>query len=446
MRVRLQFEKNIHLISEDLRKTWFFFNNSSLKTINDLIFLIKKKFLLKKKILEDIILKLEDFILPPSSEIYILKETDILNVCKKEEKINKKRLKEDSSSSESIYESENEKTSSSNEEKNKQKQKKIKMETQENKKLSKSSSTLFSSSSSSLSSSSSSSEGSTSENDKNLKNKNNIIQKNKNLKDNTIKSPNNTIKSPNNTIKSSNKSSDNQNIKSPTNLDIRFPNQTKLLNNQNNKSPTNLAIKKKDSPILPSKGHFKFSENGDIEILKINDPISEQTKWNQKTPKNISQKRMKSFKKKKNNKKNYMKQNLQESDLQENFSVILKKKKPIKIKPVRDYLSFPLLESTDEPKVGNLLAFVMLELCGGSPELVRKEATVLSYNKDHDLITLKLDEAFLVSNNNENIENENIENENIENDESNDIIEIERKNLSDIRIINRSEQLTENIH
>jgi hypothetical protein len=136
-----------------------------------------------------------------------------------------------------------------------------------------------------------------------------------------------------------------------------------------------------------------------------------------------------------------MKQNLQESDLQENFSVILKKKKPIKIKPVRDYLSFPLLESTDEPKVGNLLAFVMLELCGGSPELVRKEATVLSYNKDHDLITLKLDEAFLVSNNNENIENENIEN-----DESNDIIEIERKNLSDIRIINRSEQLTENIH
>lgn len=92
---------------------------------------------------------------------------------------------------------------------------------------------------------------------------------------------------------------------------------------------------------------------------------------------------------------------------------------------------------------GDLLSFDMLELNGWSPEFVLKEAVVVHYDSNTNMLTMKIEEPFLSKKKNNTEQEEDYQEEDEEEeDEVSDILEIERTNLANIRLIARKQQCT----
>jgi len=143
-------------------------------------------------------------------------------------------------------------------------------------------------------------------------------------------------------------------------------------------------------------------------------------------------------------------------DVLENVSVILKAfPAPPKLKPIRDYTMYELLSEKNIPQIGDLLAFNMLDLVDRRPEVVLKEGVVKAYDTQTDIITIEIDEAFLPerkpsestasSDNSDDDMEKDYQNTVFDNQiEFSNILEIKRSELSDIRVILRSESGNKN--
>jgi len=216
-------------------------------------------------------------------------------------------------------------------------------------------------------------------------------------------------------------------------------NESKKLKSKNSIEPKRLEVTKKDSlsqakpntslPVKLPRGHLKFDDDGNIQKEApsttlpiprseyIVDSVSSELAIKSTPQSNVS-----------NNRKGTHKKVSREPIL-ENKSIFLKTPSKVKVKPVREYNSFPLLANNQQPQEGDLLAFEILELNSGSwaPQVNRKEAMVVSYDKLADTLTLKLDEAFLPS----------AEITEESQTGSDDFLTIERSDLSDVRIISK---------
>ena len=107
-------------------------------------------------------------------------------------------------------------------------------------------------------------------------------------------------------------------------------------------------------------------------------------------------------------------------------------------------------------QTGDLLAFKILELNNRTPEIILKvkilfcvrfvynfflqEARVVSYDSSTDVLALKVEEAFLPP---KPEKKENEEEMVEETEEPNDLIEVERFNLSDVRIVEKANSKTQ---
>jgi hypothetical protein len=69
-------------------------------------------------------------------------------------------------------------------------------------------------------------------------------------------------------------------------------------------------------------------------------------------------------------------------EIQYNSSKIYRNEPPktVKVKPMRDYDSFPLLSLDNPPIQGDLIAYKILELVNWNPEVVLKVIKMMSYN------------------------------------------------------------------
>jgi hypothetical protein len=76
IRIKLIFEDNI-LIAEEYRKIWFLIPDT-VHYVSDLLYLIKTKFSLKKASSNGLYLVLDEFTLPYTQNIQLIRENDVL--------------------------------------------------------------------------------------------------------------------------------------------------------------------------------------------------------------------------------------------------------------------------------------------------------------------------------------------------------------------------------